>query len=430
MITLESIFSTDNLKIAVSQVMQKKGAPGVDGLTTLDIIPWIKAHPHKLTNEIMNESYRFTPIRRVYIPKADGKLRPLGIPSVIDRVVQQALAIALSQEYDSTFSNGSFGFRPNRGAHDAIRTAVGFLNMGYSYVIDLDLKSFFDTVNHEFLLHLLAKRIKDKRVLRLVNKILKTEIIDKDEHIKPVQGLSQGAPCSPVLANIVLDLLDKELERRDHKFCRYADDVIILCKSERAAERTYASIAKFIEDKLHLTINKDKTNVGFINPSMKYLGFAFIKQKSQDVGKYRPVVHSKAKKSLMDKLRPLLNKKCPKGIEATKEATNLLLMGWSHYFAIGITSSNMDSTESWIRRKIRVIYLKAWKRNGTKDENFRKLKTNSDKICRMVANSSLGIWAKARLSNQIITNKVIHEEWGWMSIKAIVEDKTWEMLGY
>ena len=134
--------------------------------------------------------------------------------------------------------------------------------MGYSYVIDLDLKSFFDTVNHEFLLHLLAKRIKDKRVLRLVNKILKTEIIDKDEHIKPVQGLSQGAPCSPVLANIVLDLLDKELERRGHKFCRYADDVIILCKSERAAERTYASIAKFIEDKLHLTINKDKTNVG------------------------------------------------------------------------------------------------------------------------------------------------------------------------
>lgn len=174
MITLESIFSKENLKQALSQVIRNKGAPGIDGMTVDEIIPWIYAHPNQLTNEIMSESYRFSPIRRVYIPKADGKQRPLGIPSVIDRVVQQAIAIALNEMYDSSFSNGSYGFRQNKSAHDAVKTAAAFLNMGYTYVIDLDLKSFFDMVNHEFLLQVLSNRIKDKRVLKLINKIHKT----------------------------------------------------------------------------------------------------------------------------------------------------------------------------------------------------------------------------------------------------------------
>lgn len=430
MITLESIFSKENLKQALSQVIRNKGAPGIDGMTVDEIIPWIYAHPNQLTNEIMSESYRFSPIRRVYIPKADGKQRPLGIPSVIDRVVQQAIAIALNEMYDSSFSNGSYGFRQNKSAHDAVKTAAAFLNMGYTYVIDLDLKSFFDMVNHEFLLQVLSNRIKDKRVLKLINKILKTEIIDGMELIKPSKGLTQGAPCSPVLANIILDLLDKELEKRGHKFCRYADDVIIFCKSQRAAERTYESISMFIEKKLHLIINKEKTKVGHINSTMKFLGFGFAKLKVNGNRSYRPIVHKKAKKDLRNNLRKILNKKCPKGIERTKEITNEFLMGWAHYFALGITISNMTKTESWIRHKIRAIYLKAWKRNSTKDENFRKLNTNSANICHTVANSSLGIWAKAKLANRTITKDIIHRQWGWMSITEIVKYKTWEILGY
>lgn len=432
MVTMESIFSYKNLLLATEQVIANKGAAGTDGLTVDDIKPWFRAHPHKLTKEIMEGTYQFQPIKRVYIPKSDGKQRPLGIPSVIDRVVQQAIAITLSEEYDRTFSSGSYGFRPNKSGHDAVKAVTAYLNMGYTYVIDLDLKSFFDTVNHAYLLRLLARRIKDCRVLKLINRILKTKIVDGEEIIKPRQGLTQGAPCSPILANILLDLLDKELERRGHKFCRYADDVVILCKSQTAAERTYVSISKFIEGELHLTINREKTQVGRLNADMKYLGFGFYKTNPKDGknGEYRPTVHKKAKKNLRDKLRGMLNKKCPEGIEETREQFNQYMMGWAHYFALGINGSNMKDTEAWIRHKIRAIYLKAWKRNGTIDRELRSLKTNSRNQCFTVANCSLGIWAKAALANYVITKEIIHSMWGWKSIQDIVKSKAWTALGY
>ncbi len=432
MITLESIFSYSNLYQAKGQVIANRGAAGTDGLTVDDIEPRFKAHPHKLTSEIKEGTYQFQPIKRVYIPKHDGKMRPLGIPSVIDRIVHQAIAIALSEEYDSTFSSGSYGFRPNKSGHEAVKAMTAFMNMGYTYVIDLDLKSFFDTVNHEHLLRLLARHIQDRRVLKLINQILKTKIVDGEEIIKPRQGLTQGAPCSPILANILLDLLDKELEKRGHKFCRYADDVVILCKSQTAAERTYASISKFIEGKLHLTINQEKTQVGQINPDMKLLGFGFYKTSPKDgkEGEYRPIVHKKAKDNLRNKLRDMLNKKCPNGIEDTKEQFNQYMMGWAHYFSLGITAHNMEKTESWIRHKIRAIYLKAWKRNGTIDREFKALGTNSRKMCCTIANSSLGIWAKSQFANHVITKEVIHSIWGWKSIHEIVISKAWIALGY
>ncbi len=433
MITLEGIFSRENLYRAMIKVIANNGAPGIDGLRCCDIKQWFYDHPNKLTSEIMNGTYRPLPIKRVYIPKENGEMRPLGIPSAIDRIVQQAIAQALSEEYDKTFSENSYGFRPARGAHDAVKAVTDYLNDGYTYVVDLDLAKFFDTVSHGKMLQLLSERIQDGRVISLINRILTTKIVDKDEVIKPKCGLTQGAHCSPILANILLDLLDKELERRGHKFARYADDMIILCKSAKSAERTFESIRKFIEKKLLLKINYDKTKVQHISPEIKFLGFGFYKTKqgNSNQGKYRPIVHKKSKRRLMDTLRNnYLKRNRSVSIPKTSNILNLYLMGWTHYFALGITKTNMQRIDKWIRHKIRAIYIKAWKRNPTINREFRRLGTASKETCYIIANSSLGIWAKSLFANRIITNKVIHEEWKWPSIQGIFTTKAWKCLGY
>ena len=433
MITLEEIVSTSNLTLAKERVIENDGAPGIDSLTCDVLNDWFKEHSSELTSAILDGTYKPLPIRRVYIPKDNGEKRPLGIPSAADRIVQQAIAQVLSDKYNESFSESSFGFRPNIGAREAVNQVNKYLNEGYTFVVDLDLAKFFDTVNHSKILRLLSNKIKDGRVISLINKILTTKILDGNKSIKPRCGLTQGAPCSPVLANILLDLLDKELERRGHRFARYADDVIILCKSRRAAERTYESIKVFIEKKLLLKINSEKSKVGEITPSIKFLGFGFYKEKDtkEKKGKFRPIVHSKSKQRLVNTMRTkYLKKNTGRGIEEIRDATNLYLMGWTHYFVMGITKTNMNGIEGWIRRKIRALYLKYWKRNATREANFIKLKTSSREKCHIVAHSSLGIWAKAKHANYIITNKVIHEQWGWKSITGIAKSKAWIVLGY
>ena len=435
MITLEGIFSKDNLSIAMQKVKANKGAPGIDGLTCDDFPQWFFDHPKELTNAIMNGTYKPKPIKRVYIPKDNGEKRPLGIPCMVDRIVQQAIAIALSEEYDEGFSESSYGFRPCRGAHDAIKAITRYLNQGYCYVVDLDIAKFFDTVSHSKILRLLSERIKDGRVISIINRTLKAKIIDKGSVTSPKCGLTQGAPCSPVLANILLDLLDKELERRGHKFARYADDVIIVCKSKKAALRTFESIKKFIEETLLLKINEEKSKVSYISTGIKYLGFGFFKQitRNQDKTKsrYKAIVHKKSKTRLHNKLKfEFLSRNLKRSLEDTKEALTVYLMGWSHYFALGITRTNMRRIEEWIRHKIRCMYLTCWKKNSTKEQEFNKLKTNSEEICHIVAHSSLGKWAKSLFANKIITNKVIYEKWKWPSIMRIVRAKAWTVLGY
>ena len=433
MITLEGIFSAGNMKRAMEQVKANKGAPGIDGLTCEDIPQWFYDHPHELTNAIMNGTYKPLPIKRVYIPKDNGEKRPLGIPSVVDRVVQQAIAQTLSAEYDGTFSENSYGFRPNKSAHDAVKAINGYLNEGYTFVVDLDLAKFFDTVSHGKILRLLSERIKDGRVISLINKILTTKIIDGETVTKPKFGLTQGAPCSPVLANILLDLLDKELERRGHKFARYADDVIIVCKSMKSAVRTFESIRKFIEEVLLLKINEEKSKVQPITPDIKFLGFAFYKVHSDGAnkGEFRPIVHSKSKAKLVNKLKYIfLRRKYASKIDELKTKLTKYLMGWSHYFALGITKSNMERIEAWMRHKIRSLYMKIWKRNKTKEDELVGLRTNSREKCHTIAHSSLGIWAKALFANYALTNKVLHERMGWPSIIRIVAAKAWTVLGY
>lgn len=434
MITLEKIVSTENLMLAMEQVVANDGAPGIDGVVCDSLPQWFREHAHELTGAILDGTYKPLPIRRVYIPKDNGEKRPLGIPAAVDRTVQQAIALVLTEHYDATFSQGSYGFRPGIGAHDAIKQVCDYLNEGYVAVIDLDLAKFFDTVNHSKILRLLSERITDGRVISLINKILKTKIVEENNTVTtPKAGLTQGAPCSPILANILLDLLDKELELRNHKFVRYADDVMILCKSCRAAQRTYESVKNFIEKKLLLKINEQKTQVQIISPSIKFLGFGFYKTKDTKgkPGKYRPIVHKKSKQRLINTMRTkYLSKNRRNSIEDTRKATNQYLMGWAHYFALGITATNMREVEGWIRRKIRAMYLKAWKKNRTKEENFVKLDTNSAERCHIVAHSSQGPWAKALHSNYIITNDVIHKIWGWMNISDIVKNKAWTILGY
>lgn len=433
MITLEEIVSHENLVLAMNKVVDNKGVPGVDGMTCEELPEWFRKHAQELESDILDGTYRPLHIKRVYIDKENGEKRPLGIPTTRDRLVQQAIAQVLTEEYEPTFSRSSFGFRPGIGAHDAIKQVNDYLNEGFIAVIDLDLAKFFDTVSHSKLLRLLSERIKDGRVISLIGKILRAKIVENNTVTPSRMGLTQGAPCSPILANILLDLLDKELESRNHKFARYADDVIILCKSLRAAQRTYASIKKFIEKKLLLKINEDKTKVQSITPEIKFLGFAFLLQKPSKgkPARYRPFVHNKSKKRLVNTLRTkFLKKNRRQSIEGTRDATNRYLMGWAHYFAIGITKANMSKIESWIRRKIRAIYLKAWKKNRTKEENFKALGTNSKQRCHIVAHSSMGIWAKAHYANYIITKDVIHKQWGWMNISDIVKNKSWVILGY
>lgn len=432
MITLEKIVSYGNLVLAKDRVIKNKGAAGIDGVTCEDLEEWFRKNAHELTSAVLDGTYKPLPIRRVYIPKDNGDTRPLGIPAAKDRIVQQAIAQVLNDEYDESFSENSYGFRPNRGARESINQITRYLNEGYKAVIDLDLAKFFDTANHGKILRLLSERIKDGRVISLINKILTTKVIDGNEVIKPKCGLTQGAPCSPILANILLDLLDKELERRGHKFARYADDMIILCKSLRAAQRVFESIKRYIEEELLLKINSEKTKIEVINPTIKFLGFGFYKTKATEKkeGEYRPIVHKKSKQKLINTMKRYLQRNMKAGIEMIKNATNLYLMGWTHYFAMGITKTNMREIESWIRRKIRTLYLKTWKKNSTKEENLIKLKTSSKEKAHIIAHSSQGLWAKAKYANYIITNKVIHKLWGWMNITDIAINKSWVILGY
>lgn len=441
MIRLEDIISRENLTAAFN-ALKPKSARGIDNMGPEDLRQWCKKNPNQITGSIINGSYKPLPVKRAYIPKDDGSLRPIGIGCVKDKLIQNAVAIQLEKLYEPTFSNSSFGFRPNRGAHDAVKLVQEYLNEGYVYAIDLDLKSFFDLVNRNVLKHTLMEKIEDERVLRLIQRILNVKVInDNGEVTRPEKGLVQGGTISPILANIMLDKLDKELERRGLRFARYADDCIILFKSQRAAERSYETLKKFIEKKLKLQINEDKTVIGRVNPKMKFLGFSLYYQPevkkefdpldiSEPKGKWKIIVHKKSLFKFRMKARAHLNKKAPHGVEATKESFTKYLMGWAHYFSLGLNNSSMKKVMSWVRAKVRAIYLKQWKRNSTKYKELLKLKTNSKEQCWIVAHSSLGIWAKAHHANFIITKEVIHQRWGWPDLKTIVQFKSWKVLGY
>lgn len=271
---LEFILNSANLNAAYRQVVVNGGTGGVDKMGTSELLPYLNLYQDKLLSNIRNGKYRPTPVRRVEIPKENGNTRPLGIPTVVDRFVQQAISQVLIRLYEPQFSDNSFGFRPHRSAHDALQRVQEYANQGYRYCIGLDLEKFFDTVNHSKLIEVLSRTVKDGRVVSLIHKYLNAGVIVSHKYEETPDGVPQGGPLSPILSNILLNELDKELERRGHRFVRYADDCLILCKSLRATERVRDSISTFIEKRLFLKVNKEKTEVGSI-VGKKYLGYSF-----------------------------------------------------------------------------------------------------------------------------------------------------------
>ena len=299
-ITLEAILEPSNLKEALKRVVANRGAPGIDGMEVGQLLDWIRNHPGQLTKAIKEGTYRPSPVKRVSTPKDEpGKFRDLGIPTVIDRLVQQATAQVLDWAYDRDFSDRSFGFRRNMRAHHALRVTAAEADQGYRWAVDMDLAKFFDTVNHSRLIRKLSLKIKDGRVISLIHKMLRSGVQINGE-TKPTEiGLMQGGPLSPLLANIYLDELDKELEKRGHRFARYADDLICICKSRRAAERTLASLTRFVQDKMLLKVNQEKSHVSLVTSSRtKFLGYGFYF--SQAKGEVRLTIHKKSKQKLRE----------------------------------------------------------------------------------------------------------------------------------
>lgn len=367
---IEWILQDRNIDEAIRNVKRNKGAAGVDGMTVDELDVYFALHRQELKTQIREGKYRPKPVRRVYIPKANGKKRPLGIPTVTDRVVQQMIAQILSLGYDKYFSDYSYGFRPNRDCHGAIEKALEYLNDGYEWVIDLDIEKYFDTVNHDKLISILRERINDAKTLRLIRQFLRAGVMEDGLVSQSEEGVPQGGPLSPILSNIYLDKLDKELESRGLHFVRYADDCDIFVKSEMAADRVMQSVTSWLERKLRLRVSATKTKV--VRPTKSnFLGFTFWK--SKDGWKCRPA--KDRKKKFYEKTREILCRKkaTARTIKSTFMQLNWLIRGWINYYRIGSMKGFLDEYGQWLRHKVRVVILKQWKKPKTIFKNLTAL---------------------------------------------------------
>ena len=394
---MEVILQDENLEEAIKRVKSNKGVAGVDKMTVDEIDEYFKSNKETIKKQILEKRYRPQPVRRVYIPKSNGRKRPLGIPTVVDRVIQQAIAQVLTKIYDDTFSDNSFGFRPNRSAQNTIMRPLDYLNEGYEWVVDLDIEAYFDTVNHDKLISILRERVFDSATLHLVRKFLQAGIMEKGLVKSNTIGMPQGGPLSPVLSNIYLDKFDKELEQRGLHFVRYADDSNIFVKSEMAANRVMKSVTSWLERKLFLKVSSTKTRV--VRPTnSNFLGFTYWKGSS----KWECKPTKKSKKSLYDKCRKeLIRKKCVAQTNAkTFTRINQIVKGWINYFRIGRMKNFIDEFGQWLRHKIRVILLKQWKTPSRIYKNLQKLNEKlpyhfSDEQLYSVANTRLGLYKQA-----------------------------------
>ena len=399
---LDLILRKDNLNKAYKRVKSNKGKGGIDGMQVDELLPFLRENQETIIQQIREGKYKPNPVRRVEIPKeTKGEFRKLGVPTVVDRVVQQAITQELTPIYEEQFSESSFGFRPNRSAHDALRQCQKNVNNGYVYVVDMDLEKFFDTVCQSKLIEVLSRTIKDGRVISLIHKYLNAGVIANGMFERTEIGMPQGGPLSPLLSNIMLNELDKELESRGHRFVRYADDCMIFCKSKRSALRTLENILPFIEGKLFLKVNRKKTKVAHIS-KVKYLGYTFYRYK----GKCRFRVHAKSIKKMKDKIRELTDRN--KGISNKKreEQYQAYVRGWVNYFKLADMKSLLKATDEWARRRIRAVYWKQWKKIKTRYRMLRALKLEHWRA-KELACSRKGYWRMAKTLNQIFSNKII-----------------------
>ena len=405
---LERILHRDNMNNAYRRVKSNKGVGGVDKMSVDGLLPYLKENKDELLEKLRLGKYNPQPVRRVEIPKEEkGKVRKLGIPTVVDRVVQQAISQVLTPIYEPQFSDNSFGFRPNRSAHDALRKCQKYANEGYRHVVDMDLEKFFDTVCQSKLMEVLSRNIKDGRVMSLINKYLNAGVVQHGVFERSDKGVPQGGPLSPLLSNIMLNELDKELEKRGHKFVRYADDCMIMCKSRKSAERTRLSITKFIEKKLFLKVNKDKTVVANIS-KVKFLGYGFYFHN----GECRLKLHKKSEAKLKSRLREILDRN--KGIsnETRRDGYLQFIRGWLNYFKLADMKGLLGEVDTWIRRRIRAVYWKQWKRIKTRYRMIRRYQLPEWKVHEL-ANCRKGPWRAALILGTVITNKEIASQ-GYM----------------
>lgn len=372
---LDRILNRDNLNLAFKQVKKNKGAAGVDGMTVEELGTYMALNKDEIILQIRQRKYQPSPVLRVEIPKPNGGIRLLGIPTVKDRVIQQAIAQVLTPIFDKKFSEYSYGFRPKRYAEMAIIQALEYLNEGYDWIVDIDLERFFDTVNHDRLMNLISRTVEDGDVISLIRKFLVSGVQIDEAYEETIIGTPQGGNLSPLLSNIMLNELDIELERRSLRFVRYADDCIIMVKSEMAARRVMRSVTKFIEEKLGLIVNSTKTKVTRPNdPTMKFLGFGFFKDYQADLYKAKP--HQKSLENFKYKLKQMTRKNWSVNTKYQVERINQVIRGWVNYFKIGYMKYVLDKIDAHIRVRLRTCIWKKWKTAKNRRKNLIKLGMN------------------------------------------------------
>ena len=413
---LEKVLSKDNLNNAYKQVYKNKGTNGVDGVTVEELYSYIKEHKEEILYKIRNRKYKPQPVKRVYIPKENGKLRKLGIPSVIDRVLQQAIVQVLTPIYEEQFSNSSYGFRPGRSCEQAVIKALELFNDGYDWIVDIDLQSFFDEVNQDKLIGIIRRTIKDGNLVSLIRKFLQSGVMEKGIIQETKKGTPQGGNLSPLLSNIMLNELDKELEARGLNFVRYADDCLIMVRSEKAANRVMESITTFITRKLGLKVNVEKSKVARPN-QVKYLGFGFYKKINQNI--WRPKPHIKSVEKFKTKFHEILIRSKSISLDERLLKLKQVIYGWVNYFKIADMKRFLEKIDQWIRRKLRVIIWKQWKKIKKRYTCLRKLGI-SHRDAYVTANSRRGYYhiahtrvletaiSKERLNKRGLVNSLDH----------------------
>jgi group II intron reverse transcriptase/maturase len=402
-ILLDAILNVNNMFDAHERVISNRGASGIDGMTVDELNEYLIKHYRELSESIRGGWYKPKPVRRVQIPKPDGGIRLLGVPTVIDRMVQQAMVQVLQPIFEQTFSDSSFGFRPGRNAHQAIERAKQYNEEGYTYVVDLDLEKYFDTVNHDLLIKMVRKTIKDEPVIALIRKFLKSGVMADGLVSQTEQGVPQGGPLSPLLSNIYLTKFDMMLEERGHKFVRYADDCNIYVKSPRAAERVMAGCIKFLEGKLKLKVNLKKSTTGS-SVKLKFLGFSLYRRKKE----IRIRVHEKTLKRLKDRLKAMTSRKRGGTIKNILLEIARLINGWLGYYRIADIKTYLERISEWLRRRTRQIFWKRWKQVRTRLDNLIRLGVPRDKAWQW-ANTRKGYWriAGSLILTTTMTNRYL-----------------------
>ena len=384
---MESICDPENLDVAMARVIANGGAPGVDGMRVTQLEKYFERHRDRFTEELLSGTYRPQPVQRVEIPKPDGGVRKLGIPTAVDRVIQQAILLVLSPQWDATFSENSFGFRPSRSAHDAVAQAQTYLEEGYSWVVDMDLEKFFDRVNHDVLMSRVARRVQDKRLLKLIRAFLNSGVMIDGLTSATPEGTPQGGPLSPLLSNLLLDELDRELASRGLRFARYADDCNIYVQSKRAGERVLQSVTRWLAKKLRLKVNQSKSAVD--RPwKRKFLGFTFTTQGKRSIA---PASRAKFKK----RIRELTKRNRGSSLQRVVREVRSYLLGWRGYFGFCQTPSVLRDFDSWIHRRLRCYAWKQWKTGKRRFAELRRLGIGKD-LAAQTAGSSKRYWHVSR----------------------------------